>query len=346
MSKREDAHCAAVVGFLRTAGLKAEAGDGHVKVGGASRSLPRPVGSNKSETIDRFVAKALKGDLVRAVDKYLGRVGVTKKPTKLGVQLHRGGKPVALVSATRASLLPKGAVVRGNFLRSGDHWTKFREALRDSQTSPRPPSPKGQPPKIVVLTDFPAPVRAEERTSAAVCARRIREDRTVAFPAPVRLTNADESLTLMPVTEENPVEAPFEYSRGGPVVTAALRLKAPGKLLALVVPPGGDAQTTTRAWIRALQGLAELTCLEAPGGTAEDWWGPAVSPTPATRRLLPSWVVGHRRRYRERQPSETSRRNAQRIGIRLAPNESWVQPYLKGQGRPCTLEFRWQPPTS
>jgi hypothetical protein len=161
---------------------------------------------------------------------------------------------------------------------------------------------------------------------------------------------------------------------------AALRLKAPGEVFALRVNVEVQGSLVTFAWLRALEGFAELTCVGAPAvrtskptesghayadartpkgrerrrsvparrrpsaGSRSEWWPETLRPTAATRHTLAAWVVGHRRRLTgDQQASARAKRNAERVGIALGARETWVEPHIRGQHPDQPLEFRWAP---
>jgi hypothetical protein len=206
----------------------------------------------------------------------------------------------------------------------------------------------------------------------------LRHDRTIEFGHPVHLRRADCSLRFEPVAlNGDAVEVPFRYCADARFLQGALRLKTPAGPLALLITDRCDDEAVVgQGWILALHGYADLTCVPVieRAASAErtnrstdgsrhrvsdssrtvtsasrprlggGWALPsALEPVPATRALLATYVVGHRRRLSHgRRPSAEAREHAKPIGITLAANETWVKPHARGIPHDAELVFDWR----
>jgi hypothetical protein len=114
----------------------------------------------------------------------------------------------------------------------------------------------------------------------------------------------------------------------------------------LTCVPQSDRTTTaaqpTQRQRRNLRGSSEPHSAVRHGKTT---LAASLAPSAETGELLASYVVGHRRRLRERQqPSPEAVHAADRAGITLRPYETWVRPHMRGAPDDAVLIFAWTPP--
>ena len=332
--------------------------------------------------IDRVVAKLCPNRLLNVVVEQLAGHGFELRATqgRHGVRLHQtSGHAIAVISATRATFEVHRSV-HGNFLLDGEHWATVRARL-PQPIAKRPPSPARSepPPSRRVLTELPACASETQRAAALAASVRIRHERTLDFGQTVVLRLPDRSVRFSPISEHaQAVEVRFEYDHGGETLSGALRLRSSRDPLALALTGDLPAeQLVAAAWVTALLGYAELTCVPqaerpdngepAPGDRrqqrspppaartvavhaldpARRRAGPKLSaslePTGDTQTMLASFVVGHRRLLPAgQQPSADARRRAQAIGVALAERETWVRPHARGMPTDSELVFAWR----
>ena len=332
--------------------------------------------------IDRVVAKLCPDRLLNvAVEQLAGR-GFELRATqgRYGVRLHQtGGHAIAVISATRATFDVHKSV-HGNFLLEGEHWATVRARLpqpivKRSPSPARSELPRGRR----VLTELPAAASEVQRAAALAASARIRHERTLDFGQAVVLRLPDRSLRFLPISEHaQAVEVRFIYDHRGETLSGALRLRSIHDPLALAVTwDVPSEQLVAAAWVTALLGYAELTCVPQAAERADDVEpaagdrrqrsrapaartvavhardptrrraGPKLSaslePTGETQTMLASFVVGHRRLLPAgRQPSADAKRRAQAIGVGLAERETWVRPHARGIPTNSELVFAWR----
>lgn len=243
---------------------------------------------------------------------------------------------------------------------------------------PAQPSQPDSPPWK--FTSLPAGLSPEQVAQALADSEQLRHDRTLEFGHPVTLKRPELSVRFEPMTlNGNALELPFNYRSTHEHLSGALRMKTPRDPLALVVESRSHGDGVIgAAWTTALRGYTELTCVDIvdvereqheDGGRQLRPRGPvmetrstaepraprlaawalssALTPIGDTNGLIASYVVGHRRRLtRGRKASSEARAHAERIGIALAPNETWVKPYLRGAPSDAELVFKWHEPTA
>ena len=373
--------------YLLKAGIETTVVDGGVELGqrryifsGHDRYV---YGAGDFDSVlDRVVAKLTPNRLLRVAVAQLSGHGFELRATqgRHGVRLHNSrGHVVAVISATRATFEVHKSV-HGSFLLDGEHWALVRARLPKPIVKPGPSPPGSAPPPTRrVLTELPARASETQRVAAIAASVRIRHERTLDFGQTVVLRLPDRSVRFSPISEHaHAVEVGFIYERRGETLSGALRLLSSHDPLALALTEEvSDEQLVTAAWVTALLGYAELTCVPQAERTgdvepaagdrrpqrsrtqgarsvavhalepARRRAGPRLSaslhPSGDTQTMLASFVVGHRRLLSAgRQPSEDARRRAQAIGVTLAERETWVRPHARGMPANSELVFAWR----
>jgi hypothetical protein len=73
-------------------------------------------------------------------------------------------------------------------------------------------------------------------------------------------------------------------------------------------------------------------------------WPAHLTPLGDTAANLAAHVAGHRRQLSPGwTPSTEARERARQLGIRLAPDETWVRPHVRGAPAGSELRFEWKP---
>jgi hypothetical protein len=331
--------------------------------------------------MQRITHDALSEHLLGLVCDHLSGFPLQAVPTTAGVVLLKGNRIAARISATQAVISPPTSTrrwpppVNGNFLARGRHWSSVRETLLRTVPSPsRKPSrdPVGEPASIRIISELPVAVTGELRELAVIASQLIREERTIAFGHSVELAFDAERITFAPIRDgRGAVEAPFHYRSQLGELRAALRLKSPRDPMVIAVEHAGSEEVIARGWVTALVAFADLTCVpqsdsdsdfttrprDRPGRSSasptqatavrrgQTSISSALTPSAHTAQLLASYVVGHRRKLRTGQrASPEARREAERAGIAVRPNETWVRPHMRGVPDDIVLTFIWTPP--
>jgi hypothetical protein len=204
--------------------------------------------------------------------------------------------------------------------------------------------------------------------------RRIRFERQVAYERPVVLECDFGELTLLPIIgTETRLLMPFRLTRETETLNGELVL-GDGVPLPLLIGEAIADKDAITAWICALLGFADATCIEVEptestvqGATAGPRQRPSTSasqrhpstPTLPRRRPWPShlepvghwvgyigsFVAGHRRRLNDGQTASTEARDrARQVGIILHPRETWIRPHTRGVPDGIEMRFRWRAP--
>ena len=317
---------------------------------------------------DRLVATKFRRELLDRVVEQLSGTGLTlhAHATRDGVRLTKSGKHETVIAASRALVDGQPEPILGNFLTAGEHWSELKRALRHKVLR-------------MILVELPRRLSAHEVAQALDDSDQLRHVRTVEFGHAVTLQHPDASLRFEPIIlNGSAVEVPFQYTAGPAFLMGALRLKTPTGPLALAIADRSqDEAVIGRGWVLALRGYAELTCVpvteppvrpdRAPrgseasarrGGSAITKTAPratpvaigrgwtlssALEPAISTRKLLATYVVGHRRRLPSgQQPSAEAREHVKRIGITLGSHETWVKPHARGVPKGVELVFTWR----
>jgi hypothetical protein len=272
---------------------------------------------------------------------------------------------VSVIRATRGTFKHREDDIPGNFLVTGEHWQSLRAHLSGE--------PRTSLAEETVLTQLTAGVPEALALAALSASTRLREERCVEFGHTICLRFTDGFIRFAPIhVDHRTVEVPFVYEHHMGHARGALRLRTPGDPLALALSESSGDEVVGEAWVAALRGYADLTCLEhgaaaettpvtstiatprragsasssrrRPVGAARAH-GPTSStltPTEATRSLLVSYVVGHRRQLSAgQQPGQEAREHAKRIGVTLGPGQTWVKPHTRGVPDGAELVFAW-----
>lgn len=340
------------------------------------------------EVVDRIVAEVFLDRLLQTTVAQLSGHGFRLRALKgrhvvYIVHLHDPKQIVAVITGTRATVKGSSKLVLGNFLVGGSHWTRVRDRLPEPTHAHPAHEPKPSPAQSALhtLTELPAVLRDDQRSAALAASNRIRTERSLEFGQTVVLRLIDGFVRFAPIAEDgHATGVPFVYRRDHQGLRGTLRLRTPTGPLALVVTNDlPDQITVGDAWLAALLGYAELTCvpqgasvpdardrtsttastaprLARPSPPTHPHTGPeltsrsthrfrlstALKPTAPTRTLLASYVVGHRRLLPVgRRPSSDARRRAQSVGIVLGERETWVRPHARGVPARAELVFDW-----
>ena len=248
--------------FLRPLGVPVKATANGFSVGNRQVQLTEAElkRGDPGPIVDRLVADRFLEDLERAVTAGLALDGfkLTTFRARDGVRLRDGQTSVALVKATRATLGGDAAPIQGNFLASeGAHWDALRRGLWRTSVSQ-------------VLTHLPGLASDVDRTRALNASAQIRTERSREFGHTVILRRGKTSVRFDPIPEHGTVQVPFEFRAGDAYLIGALRLRAPQDPLALAVfDRSANESVIVHAWLFALLGYAELTCVPVEAAAAK-----------------------------------------------------------------------------
>lgn len=308
-----------------------------------------------------------------AADRYLDvrDLGIHVEDGNEGIVFIRGHRNIVAYLFDRTAVTRDGRRrIRGNFLVDGPHWEDLHELMRDLHPARDVRLPLRQ--RMRLLTSMPAPMAADVATAASHASARIRTSRTRAFGCPVVLMGGDFEIRFEPVHTRSLV-VPFRFqSTDTKAVEGAIRLRPAVDPLTILVDETVEDPLIARAWVIALLGFAELTCVEtideepsrlasvrrpSPGSPQPQpprrvlprahkiRLSAALTPTARHVECLPSHVPGHRRRLLSGQKCGVeARAAAHAIGIELDANETWVQPYARGVPDDIVLRFGWHTP--
>ncbi len=230
-----------------------------------------------AESIDAIVLEQKPDAVLAAV---LGNLDLADIPLRVekrarGVVLLRRDSEVATILATRASFPSNQPnrhpqVVEGDYLRPGPQWGELRRRLimrYPSLYGAHTIDAEAAGSAGAIRTSFPNALPAARRAAALEASRRIREKRSHDYgDHVVHLTGQGFDLRFRPIrTVAGAVEVPFTLARdGAPTVDAALRLRTPTDPLAIAFDESTPERAVAEAWILALHGFADLTCVELP----------------------------------------------------------------------------------
>jgi hypothetical protein len=294
---------------------------------------------------------------------------VIPSPSDNAFTIISGQVQLAIIHATRASVRDHPPIY-GNFLTPGSHWTRLAQAISNPEIND---TNQGTPTAGSRLIDrLPADLPQQVISACLEASRRIRLERQVAYEHPLILEFATSKLTLQPIAGRPPqLHVPFSLRTRTMPVSGELLLRNQDPLPVLIRDNVGIEDATT-AWIYALLGFAEATCIEfqptAPRSMPIQPHGPQASSVPrqrASTRTLPirhpwpgqlepigpwirhgaSFVAGHRRHLRNEQTaSDEAVERAYQVGITLNPHETWVRPHTRGIPDNAEMRFRWHMP--
>jgi hypothetical protein len=273
-------------------------------------------------------------------------------------------------------------VIHENFVTAGPHWEQVANVLRDVEAEVAAGLKRDQQAtaanatgwrRIDQLPDYLGPELIKACLDAS---RRIRLERRLDYgDTPAVLECDGHKLILLPIARSRGrLLVPFRLSKGTETLTGELILGDRDPLPVLI---GEDVayEDAITAWTWALLGFADATCIEldpaeptarrelarprrhprspasqprppAPALPGKPRWPSYLEPVGHTIRYVNSLVRGHRRRLSGRQTASDAQRDlARRIGIKLRPNETWVQPHARGWPADAELRFVWHAPT-
>jgi hypothetical protein len=203
--------------------------------------------------------------------------------------------------------------------------------------------------------------------------RRIRLERQVAYERPVILEFQAGKLTLLPIAGTGTrLLLPFHLNKGAEALEGRLLLNEVDPLPLLIGADVADEDAIT-AWTCALLGFADATCIQiepieqterrdrrrtrwpastTPRRQSSTLIVPRKRPWPSHLEPVGHWVqysgsfvAGHRRHLHHGQTaSDEARDRARQVGIVLRPNETWVQPHVRGVPEDIEMRFLWHSP--
>ena len=341
-----------------------------------------------NQVVDEIAFTSARGEFLRAVDDNAhmgdGFRAFLRRHEK-GFAIMRGDVRLATINPTRTRI-PHRKDLCANFLVAGPHWQQVADVIRDAEPELVAEWERDKEAKAVA-----AAAKAERRGAARrrridrlpgylgtelidACldaSRRIRLERQVAYERPVVLECPIGELTLMPIGgPETGLLVPFRLASGTETVEGELAL-IDHDPLPLLIGAGVADEDAIIAWICALLGFADVTCIETEPAElafrhipARPQWHPSTSaydrrPVTQTlphkrlwlRNLEPvghwiqhsgSLVAGHRRHLNDGQTASAEARDrARRVGIILHPTETWVRPHTRGVPDDVEMRFRW-----
>jgi hypothetical protein len=294
---------------------------------------------------------------------------------------------LAIIGPSRAQI-PNHEVINANFLTPGTHWQQVAEILHDAEPVLVAEWKREQEVKLATGTTVVATADGRKRAvarrridqlpedlaqelidSCLDASRRIRLERQVAYDRPVVLECSIGELTLLPITGTgNRLLLPFRLNNETGSVTGEL-VFGNSDPLALLIGEDVPYEDAVMAWMCALLGFADATCIDFETEAAVRRWagsqGRPASRTPqspSTPRVAPrrqpwpkclepigrwvrysgSFVAGHRRHLQDGQTaSDEARDRARRVGITLHQHETWVRPHARGVPDDLEMRFRW-----
>jgi hypothetical protein len=338
---------------------------GRLLVGGVVAKPPAAVLLDveaRAEWLDGFVSEHMLDRLADVAAEHLPGIRVRIDDGEL-IAFDAWARRVARIAATHATLRT-GDRIAGNFFGAGEHWTHLAQAIADEADSAE------QVADVGLHRVFPAGVDESWVADAERASRRLRLDRTLVFAHALRVDVRDVSVVFEPLAGM-PLEVTFVLERGRDRFAGALRITSLEVPMPCLWAQRTDVETFALAWSLALTAYAELTCVpvraseprqntRASAGGSRSPSGPRARSAsrsqggglPAgftargqTARYLASYVAGHRRRLQPHQShSAEAAANAAAVGIRLRPNETWVQPHVRGLPADAVLHFAWRGP--
>lgn len=315
-----------------------------------------------------------------------------------GFEVMRDEVRLAMIHASRAEV-PHHEPIEANFLIPGQHWQWLADVVhaaepeliaewkREQEANARAAAAAAALAAAEAkaaaeraramarrrLDEFPAGLPAELEEACLEASWKIRHERQVAYERPVVLESEYGELTLLPITgPEERLLVPFRLEDGVEELEGELVLAGRDPLPLRIRPEVGDERALV-AWVCALLGFADATCIEIepappsnprsrsprwstsrprPNNGATSYAVPRRRPWPAHLEPIGHWVrysgafvAGHRRRLNDGQSaSAEARARARQVGIALAANETWVRPHTRGVPDGIEMRFRWVAP--
>lgn len=352
---------------------------------GRVSGFPNPDTNAWRHAVDQIAWRHTYKRLERAVANnalYSGSPEAFPLPQEHGFAITRGREQIAVIRATHASI-PDQPPVYGNFLVPGPHWAKVAPIVADDADAQDPVDPPSVPagpgatsPRTLRWRRVDKLPRNFDPLRAAACiaaSQRIRLERQLDYPCPVILESRGTALTLEPITgKDDGRHVPFRLRVGGRSVEGKFLLRRHGPdPLPLVIAADVPDDDAIDAWVCALVGFADATCLEFPDPALRfSVLRPRSSSSEHRSRLVPtprrlpqakrwpdhlkpvdhwshveSWVVAaHRRRLpKGRAAGADALERARRAAIVLGPGQTWVKAHFCGPVRPPEVRFMWEP---
>jgi hypothetical protein len=390
-----------LLAFFRAAGVRAElVRGGCLWINGSqielSWTLSAPTTHNLNYVIDEMALKYAREEFIQAV-KDNARFGqglrVVLQWRERGFAIMRDDVRLAVLHATHA-FIPHRKVIYANFLKPGPHWQQVADVLRGAELELMAEWKREQEAKAAAeaaaaaakaerslaiarrrIDHLPDDLAPELIAACLDASRRIRLERQVAYERPVILECDFGELRLLPITgPETRLLMPFRLNTGTETLRGELILGDHDPLPVLIDEGIADRDAIT-AWICALLGFADATCIELEPveptprrELARPGWprSSSVIHRPPSARTVPrrrawpshlepvghwiryssSFVAGHRRRLNEGQmASAEARDRARQVGIFLHPHETWVRPHTRGVPDNIEMRFLWRSPT-
>jgi hypothetical protein len=389
-----------LLSFFRAAGVRVELGSGRrlwINNVQAERltHLPPPETLEWNSIVSEIALKYLHGKFDRAIaDNARVSVGVRVVfvPRERGFAVMRGDVRLALIQAARAQISHREAM-RANFLMPGEHWQLLADVLDDAEGEAIAEWQRQEKAKETAeagdiaseaklrlasgrrIDDLPDGLDPELIDACLNASRRIRFERQVAYERPVILESGIGELTLLPIERTGSrLHMPFLLRSGTETLAGALIISDHDPLPLLIGEGVADGDAIA-AWICALLGFADATCVEFEPTAATTRRGPAIPqprrPAPVSRpatsmhtlprggrpwpshldpigqwtRYSGSFVAGHRRRLQDGQnASDEAHDRARQVGIVLHQHETWVRSHARGVPDGIEMRFAWLPP--
>ena len=336
---------------------------GRLLVGGVVAKPPAAVLLDveaRAEWLDGFVDEHMLDRLATRAAEHLPGVRVRIDDGEL-IAFDAWARRVARIAATHATVRT-GDRIAGNFFAAGEHWTRLAEAIADDDDwRSRLPTLGFTVPSRRAWTRAgsrmpSAPVAGCGSTARSSSRTRCELTCAMSRSCSSRLGHAARGAVR-----------PRAWARR---FAGALRITSLEVPMPCRWAQSTDAETLALAWSLAVTAYAQLTCvpvrgvsrarhalvrrrIRSPSGPAHarphgrraQVCPPGFTTCGHTARYLASYVAGHRRRLQPHQShSAEAAANAAAVGIRLRPNETWVQPHVRGLPSDAVLHFAWRGP--
>jgi hypothetical protein len=391
--------------FLRPVDERVRLVDGCLRINGERirhvDQLPRPETLEWRKAVDKIVVEHLRAAFIKAVEdnaRFGKDLRTVPRWSECGFWIIRGGVSAAIIHPTRAYISDgkfiHAKVIHANFMTSGRHWQQVADALygvvpdlsarkpKEAEAA-KPTASAVAKPKLGraagrrQIDQLPGDLAPERIAACLDASRRIRLERHLAYPRPVVLECDGHELTLLPIAGTvTRLLVPFRLRTGTVTLEGdlILRDRDPQPLLIGEDVPYEQAIT---AWIWALLGFADATCVEREpmeptarrelagsshhqsAVAADHHHRPSVgilqrkSQWPRHLEPVGRWtshggsiVAAHLRHLPD---GQTARHDAQdrarQVGIILRLGETWVKAHIRGVPESVEMRFRWHAPT-
>jgi hypothetical protein len=225
-----------------------------------------------------------------------------------------------------------------------------------------------------LISGLPDSLPAQLVDACLAASQRIRLERQLAYERPVILQYPLGELTLWPVAGSGTrLVVPFQFKEGPRTIKADLILGSRDPLAVLIDESVGQGDAI-KAWVCALLGFADATCIDLvaassalrhhaprspqssgsstlprlpsmPGLPPKRRWPSHLQPVGHWVRYSGSLVAAHRRVLHDgRTASQDAIQRAHQVGIILRAGETWVRAHTRGIPDDVEMRFRWSPP--